>query len=129
MPCSANITKSHRSDEWRPRNTGDTAGHDRGGSDTLRSPKQRTTGTSTSVSGRLSGTPEKDGSQELSDLGIGFVQSIGDGLTGADMPNNGGATYDGNWVAAVGRQRMTDGDGDIVLVNGDAASLTCGLRD
>ena len=37
------------------------------------------------------GEAEKDGSQELSDLGIGFVQSIGDALTGADMPNNGDA--------------------------------------
>ena len=35
------------------------------------------------------GAAETSGSQDLSDLGIGFVQSIGDGLTGADMPNNG----------------------------------------
>ena len=48
------------------------------------------------------GAAEKDGTQELSDLGIGFVQSIGDGLSGADMPNNGtGMLHEGNWVAAV----------------------------
>ena len=65
------------------------------------------------------GTPKKDGSQAIDDLGIGFVQSIGDGLTGADMPNNGGATYDGNWVAAV-QKADPDGDGSILLTSGDA---------
>ncbi len=67
------------------------------------------------------GAAEMDGSQELSDLGIGFVQSIGDGLTGADMPNNGGAMYSGNWVGAVQRADE-DGNGDISLVN-NAATL------
>ena len=67
------------------------------------------------------GAAEMDGSQELSDLGIGFVQSIGDGLTGADMPNNGGAKYSGNWVGAVQRADE-DGNGDISLVN-NAATL------
>ena len=67
------------------------------------------------------GAAEKDGTQELSDLGIGFVQSIGDGLTGADMPNNGDASYSGNWAAAV-QAADEDGDGDISLTSG-AASL------
>ena len=66
--------------------------------------------------------PAKNGTQKLSDLGIGFVQSIGDGLTGADMPNNGGAEYSGNWVGAV-QARDEDGNGPISLVN-NAASLT-----
>ena len=36
------------------------------------------------------GDAEKDGSQEIDDLGIGFVQNFsGGGMTGADMPNNG----------------------------------------
>ena len=53
------------------------------------------------------GAPEKNGSQELSDLGIGFVQNFsGEGLTSIgggidDMPNGGDAKYNGNWVAAV----------------------------
>ena len=34
-----------------------------------------------------------------------------------DMPNNGEATYDGNWVAAV-QEADSDGDGDIELMNG-----------
>ena len=39
---------------------------------------------------------------KIDDLGIGFVQNYsGSGLTGADMPNNGSATYSGNWVATV----------------------------
>ena len=66
--------------------------------------------------------PAKDGTQKISDLGIGFVQSIGDGLTGADMPNNGDATYSGNWVANVQRADE-DGNGAISLTNG-AADLT-----
>ena len=66
------------------------------------------------------GEAEMDGSQELSDLGIGFVQSIGDGLTGADMPNNGDAEYSGNWVAAV-RAADEDGNGGISLESGPAS--------
>ena len=67
------------------------------------------------------GDAEEDGSQVPAALGIGFVQSIGDGLTGADMPNNGGASYKGNWVATV-RGKDEDGNGDIFLESG-AASL------
>ena len=68
------------------------------------------------------GDAKKDGTQVPADLGIGFVQSIGDGLTGADMPNNGGATYDGSWVATV-QKADPDGNGSILLTSGDA-SLT-----
>ena len=73
------------------------------------------------------GDAEKDGSQELDNLGIGFVQSIGDGLSGDDMPNNGDATYSGNWVAAI-RAADEDGDGAISLTSG-AASLTADFGD
>ena len=66
------------------------------------------------------GEAAKDGSQEIADLGIGFVQSIGDGPTGADMPNHGSADYTGNWVAAIQRAH-TGGDGTIHLMNGDAS--------
>ena len=65
------------------------------------------------------GAPAKSGSQKLSDLGIGFVQSVGDGLSGADMPNNGGADYSGNWAAAV-QGEDEDGNGDIRLMHGAA---------
>ena len=65
------------------------------------------------------GDPVKAGTQELSDLGIGFVQSIGDGLTGADMPNNGTGDYSGNWAGAV-QAADDDGNGAISLTNGDA---------
>ena len=61
------------------------------------------------------------GVNDIADLGIGFVQSIGDGLTGADMPNNGTADYSGNWAAAVQRADE-EGNGAIVL-DGGAASL------
>ena len=66
------------------------------------------------------GEAKKDGTQAPADLGIGFVQSIGDGLTGADMPNNGGANYDGSWVATV-QKADPDGDGAIALTSGDAS--------
>ena len=69
------------------------------------------------------GDAETDGSQVPADLGIGFVQNFsGEGLTGADMPNNGTAEYtSGNWVAAV-RVADDNGNGDISLESG-AASL------
>ena len=47
------------------------------------------------------GEAAEDGAQMVTDLGIGFVQSIGDGMTGADMPSTGSATYNGDWVATV----------------------------
>ena len=65
------------------------------------------------------GAAANDGSQNIADLGIGFVQSIGGGLTGADMPNGGIANYNGDWVAAV-READDDGDGAISLVSGPA---------
>ena len=68
------------------------------------------------------GDAKKTGDQGIADLGIGFVQSIGDGLTGADMPNNGSGSYSGNWAATV-RAADSDGDGTISLVTG-TASLT-----
>ena len=57
---------------------------------------------STSASGPAS-RPIKNGgdNDQLADLGIGFVQNIGDGMSGADMPASGTATFKGNWVAAV----------------------------
>ena len=68
-----------------------------------------------------------DGAQTPSALGIGFVQSIGDGMTGADMPNNGGATYKGNWAASV-QVADDDGNGDITLRTGNAM-LTADFGD
>ena len=64
------------------------------------------------------GDAKKDGSQAPSDLGIGFVQNwSGEGMTVVDMPNNGDATYNGNWVATV-RGKDDDGNGDIALLHG-----------
>ena len=65
------------------------------------------------------GAAKPNGDQVPADLGIGFVQSIGDGLSGADMPNNGTATYTGNWVATV-QEEDPDGNGDISLEHGAA---------
>ena len=65
------------------------------------------------------GAPAKNGEQDISDLGIGFVQSIGEGLSGTDMPNSGTADYNGNWAAAV-QAEDEEGDGDISLVSGTA---------
>ena len=65
------------------------------------------------------GAAKPTGGQVPADLGIGFVQSIGDGLSGADMPNNGAANYTGNWVATV-QEEDPDGNGDISLEHGAA---------
>lgn len=66
--------------------------------------------------------PVASGANSIADLGIGFVQSIGDGMTGSDMPNNGSASYSGNWAAAI-QEADSDGDGNISLTTG-AASVT-----
>ena len=71
------------------------------------------------------GDASSTGSQNLADLGIGFVQSIGDGLT-ADMPNNGTGKYAGNWVASVQGSHPT-GEGNIREMSGEA-SLTAYFR-
>ncbi|MYD94480.1 MAG: hypothetical protein F4Y02_12495 [Chloroflexi bacterium] len=64
-----------------------------------------------------------DGFQTIADLGIGFVQSIGDGMTAAgDMPNRGTATYNGDWAAAV----QGASEGAMMLEHG-AATLTADL--
>ena len=74
------------------------------------------------------GDAKKDGTQAISDLGIGFLQNFsGSGLTPVgggrdDMPNNGDAMYSGNWVATV-RAADEDGDGDISLEHGDATLM------
>ena len=65
------------------------------------------------------GEAAKDGSQKIADLGIGFVQSIGDGMTGADMPNNGTVTYTGNWAGTV-QESHPDGEGAITSTHGNA---------
>ena len=79
------------------------------------------------------GEAAKDGSQEIADLGIGFVQNFsGEGMTtigggSDDMPNNGEAMYMGNWVAAV-QSEDADGNGPIELDDG-AATLTADFED
>ena len=72
------------------------------------------------------GEAAKDGRQGIADLGIGFVQNISDsGMTGADMPNAGMATYNGNWVATV-QAAHPDGEGGYSLEDGPA-ELTADL--
>ncbi len=66
------------------------------------------------------GDAAKNGDQEIDGLGIGFVQSIGDGMTPvADMLNHGEATYNGNWVATI-QEADPDGTGDVRLTDGQA---------
>ena len=67
------------------------------------------------------GEAAANGDQDVAGLGIGFVQSIGDGMTGADMPSTGGATYSGNWVATV---QSTDATGGTISLDHGAATLT-----
>ena len=71
------------------------------------------------------GNASSTGAQNLADLGIGFVQSIGDGLT-ADMPNGGTGNYAGNWVASV-QASHPNGEGNIRQMGG-AASLEANFR-
>ena len=61
------------------------------------------------------GDASKDGSQDITGLGIGFVQDIDGGGMTADMPITGDATYKGNWVATV-----ESSVGDFALEDGTA---------
>ena len=66
------------------------------------------------------GAAEDNGNQDVSNLGIGFIQNFsGSDLTGADMPNFGSATYNGNWAATV-QEADEEGNGDITLTSGEA---------
>ncbi len=67
------------------------------------------------------GDAAANGDQDIAGLGIGFVQSIGDGMTGADMPTTGDATYSGNWVATV---QSSDATGATTSLDHGAATLT-----
>ena len=79
------------------------------------------------VWGALGDADETDGSQDLADLGIGFVQNIsGSGMT--DRLGIGTVTYDGQWVAHVQRQNATPGTGTINFEGGDAM-LTANFDD
>ena len=69
------------------------------------------------------GDANAEGDQDVTDFGIGFVQSIGDGMTGADMPNTGSASYNGNWVAVV----LQGAGDDSMALEGGAASLSANL--
>ena len=65
------------------------------------------------------GPAATDGSQEVADLGIGFVQNFsGSGMT--DRLGIGIVSYNGDWVAAVQRRNSTAGAGAISLDNGPA---------
>ena len=67
------------------------------------------------------GEASSSGTQQIADLGIGFLQNHDDsGMTGADMPNVGKATYNGNWVAAVRKAHTVAGDGSVSLEYGAA---------
>ena len=66
------------------------------------------------------GAANAAGAQDVADMGIGFVQSIGDGMTGDDLPNAGSATYTGNWVAIV----IQGAGDDSGALEHDAATLT-----
>ena len=63
------------------------------------------------------GDAEKDGSQKLADLGIGFVQSIGDGMT--ERLGIGTVSYYGDWVAVIQGQ-ISPGEGAFNMDDGPA---------
>ena len=70
---------------------------------------------------------DKDGGNKVAELGIGFVDklSTGSGMTG-EMPNWGGATYKGGWVANV-QAPKEDGNGGITTLDG-VSSVTANFE-
>ena len=67
-------------------------------------------------------TAAKDGSQDIAGLGIGFVQNHDVSGETANMPLQGDATYEGDWVATI-QEADEDGDGDINLRHGPATIM------
>ena len=66
------------------------------------------------------GEADEDGNNEITELGIAFVQNfVTGGSMTEEMPNNGSGEYAGNWVANV-QEADSDGDGDINQLNGPA---------
>ena len=61
---------------------------------------------------------DENGVNALADLGLGFVAGLSD-MT-AEMPNFGGAGYEGNWVANI-EEADDDGNGDITHHSGVAS--------
>ena len=60
----------------------------------------------------------KKGDNPISELGVGFVAGLSE-MTSDDMPNHGGATYKGGWIAHV-QAADPDGNGGITMQTGDS---------
>ena len=70
----------------------------------------------------LEAADKTTGDNAIGDLGLGFVAGLSE-MTGDDMPNFGTGMYTkGNWVANV-QVEDDDGDGAIMLQNGDASMI------
>ena len=70
----------------------------------------------------LEAADETTGDNAIGDLGLGFVAGLSE-MTGDDMPNFGTGMYTkGNWVANV-QVEDDDGDGAIMLQDGDASMI------
>ena len=69
------------------------------------------------------GAAKGDGTQDIAELGIGFVQNIGEeGMT--DRQGIGTATFNGDWVAAVRRQYASDAEAGAIKMDDGSAKLT-----
>ncbi len=69
----------------------------------------------------------KENGIDVGGLGIGFVQNYAGAPTEvSDMPNHGGATFNGNWVATI-QAANRDGDGAVSLEDG-VASMTANFE-
>ena len=62
------------------------------------------------------------GDQEVSELGIAFVQDFEDAGMTEEMPNNGDGEYEGNWVANI-QEADEDGDGAVRRGSGVATMM------
>ena len=71
---------------------------------------------------------QKTNTQDLADLGIGFVQNIdGSGMT--ERQGVGTATYNGDWVAAVRRQYASDAEKGAIKLRDGTATLTADFEE
>ena len=100
------------------RDPGDTDAHEEGGVTAAVPMAKAYSHINFGVWNKLAGASD---AQTIADLGIGFVQNIGEGVT--QKQGIGSVTYNGDWVAAVRRQYASDAEAGAIKVHSDSATL------
>ena len=76
----------------------------------------------------LGDADKDDGSQDLAELGLGFVQNY-DGSDVTDGSITGTATFNGDWAAAVRRKYASDAEKGAIMLDNGSATLTANFSE